>query len=86
MSKRKHNIAYIKPDEPKFLREMKIQAGYKEGPTIDTKVMSQTLLYNCSTLRVYQCIDNAHDVQSATLAEFRQQSFDIYRIFSQLRR
>ncbi|XP_015586043.1 uncharacterized protein KIAA1143 homolog [Cephus cinctus] len=37
MSKRKHNISYIKPEEPKFLREMKERIGYKEGPTIETK-------------------------------------------------
>lgn len=35
MSKR--NITYIKPEEPSFLRKLKEQAGYKEGPTIDTK-------------------------------------------------
>ena len=38
MSRKKHNISYIKPEEPKFLRDLKIQAGYKEGPTIETKV------------------------------------------------
>ncbi|XP_043465117.1 uncharacterized protein KIAA1143 homolog [Leptopilina heterotoma] len=37
MSLKKHSVAYIKPDEPKFLRDLKIQAGYKEGPTVDTK-------------------------------------------------
>ncbi|XP_078043410.1 uncharacterized protein KIAA1143 homolog [Augochlora pura] len=37
MSRKKHNVSYIKPDEPKFLRELKERAGYKEGPTIDTK-------------------------------------------------
>ncbi|XP_031828396.1 uncharacterized protein KIAA1143 isoform X2 [Nomia melanderi] len=37
MSRKKHNVSYIKPDEPKFLRELKEQVGYKEGPTIDTK-------------------------------------------------
>lgn len=37
MSRRKHNISYIKPDEPKFLREIKEKVGYKEGPTIETK-------------------------------------------------
>ncbi|XP_012229439.1 uncharacterized protein KIAA1143 homolog [Linepithema humile] len=37
MSKKKHNVSYIKPNEPKFLRELKEQAGYKEGPTVDTK-------------------------------------------------
>lgn len=35
MSKR--NVAYIKPNEPSFLRRIKEQAGYKEGPTLDTK-------------------------------------------------
>jgi len=38
MSRKKHNVSYIKPNEPKFLRELKEQAGYKEGPTVDTKV------------------------------------------------
>lgn len=38
MSRKKHSVAFIKPDEPKFLRDLKIQAGYKEGPTVDTKV------------------------------------------------
>lgn len=37
MSRKKHNISYIKPDEPKFLRELKEQIGYKEDPTVDTK-------------------------------------------------
>ncbi|CAK9804194.1 Uncharacterized protein KIAA1143 homolog [Anthophora plagiata] len=37
MSKKKHNVSYIKPNEPKFLRELKEQIGYKEGPTVDTK-------------------------------------------------
>ncbi|XP_012285172.1 uncharacterized protein KIAA1143 homolog [Orussus abietinus] len=37
MSKRKHNVAYLKPEEPKFLRELKEKIGYKEGPTVDTK-------------------------------------------------
>lgn len=36
MSKR--NVAYIKPDEPAFLKKIKEQVGYKEGPTVDTKV------------------------------------------------
>ncbi|XP_066151373.1 uncharacterized protein KIAA1143 homolog [Euwallacea fornicatus] len=34
---KKHNIAYVKPEEPSFLRKLKEQAGYKEGPTVDTK-------------------------------------------------
>lgn len=36
MSKR--HITYIKPEEPSFLKKLKQQAGYKEGPTVDTKV------------------------------------------------
>ncbi|CAH0547218.1 unnamed protein product [Brassicogethes aeneus] len=35
MSKR--NIAYVKPEEPSFLKKLKEQAGYVEGPTIETK-------------------------------------------------
>ncbi|CAH1101069.1 unnamed protein product [Psylliodes chrysocephalus] len=35
MSKR--HVAFIKPDEPSFLKKLKKEAGYKEGPTVDTK-------------------------------------------------
>ncbi|XP_065162220.1 uncharacterized protein KIAA1143 homolog [Atheta coriaria] len=35
MSKR--NITFSRPAEPSFLRKLKEQAGYKEGPTVDTK-------------------------------------------------
>ncbi|XP_063911148.1 uncharacterized protein KIAA1143 homolog [Zophobas morio] len=35
MSKR--NITYTKPEEPEFLKKIKQQAGYKEGPTVATK-------------------------------------------------
>lgn len=35
MSKR--NVAFIKPDEPSFLKQIKQQIGYKEGPDINTK-------------------------------------------------
>uniref|UniRef100_A0A6P7H6P9 Uncharacterized protein KIAA1143 homolog n=1 Tax=Diabrotica virgifera virgifera TaxID=50390 RepID=A0A6P7H6P9_DIAVI len=35
MSKR--HVAYIKPDEPSFLKKLKREAGYIEGPTVDTK-------------------------------------------------
>lgn len=37
MSRKKHNISYIKPDEPAFLRRLKEEAGFVEGPTVDTK-------------------------------------------------
>ncbi|KAK4877230.1 hypothetical protein RN001_009736 [Aquatica leii] len=35
MSKR--NITFTEPEEPIFLKRIKQQAGYKEGPTIQTK-------------------------------------------------
>ncbi|RZC34899.1 DUF4604 domain containing protein [Asbolus verrucosus] len=35
MSKR--SITYTKPEEPNFLKKLKQQVGYKEGPTVDTK-------------------------------------------------
>lgn len=37
MSK-KNSITYIKPEEPSFLKKLKAQIGYKEGPTVETKV------------------------------------------------
>ncbi|CAD6213486.1 GSCOCG00004094001-RA-CDS [Cotesia congregata] len=37
MSRKKHNIAYIKPEEPKFIRDLKAQIGFKEGPDVNTK-------------------------------------------------
>lgn len=37
MSRRKL-VSYVRPEEPKFLRELKEQIKYKEGPTINTKV------------------------------------------------
>lgn len=37
MSKR-NNVSYIKPADPKFLRQLKERIGYKEGDTVETKV------------------------------------------------
>lgn len=37
MSRQKRGVQYIQQDEPAFLKRMKQQAGYKEGPTIDSK-------------------------------------------------
>ena len=34
----KNNILYVKPEDPSFLRQMKEDAGYKEGDSIETKV------------------------------------------------
>lgn len=36
MSKR--NVAFIKPDEPAFLKRMKQQIGYQEPDTVEAKV------------------------------------------------
>uniref|UniRef100_A0A1Q3G383 DUF4604 domain-containing protein n=1 Tax=Culex tarsalis TaxID=7177 RepID=A0A1Q3G383_CULTA len=33
----KRNVAFLKPEEPDFLKRMKAQIGYKEGPTVDAK-------------------------------------------------
>lgn len=42
MSKR-NNVAYIKPEDPKFLQQLKAQIGYQSGPSIDAKVKNYTL-------------------------------------------
>ena len=34
----KRGVAFIKPDEPAFLKRIKQQVGYKESPNVDTKV------------------------------------------------
>lgn len=34
---KKRNVAYVKPQEPSFLTKLKKEAGYVEGPTVDTK-------------------------------------------------
>lgn len=36
----KRNVAFIKPDEPAFLKRMKAQIGWQEPDTIDAKVRS----------------------------------------------
>lgn len=39
MSRKKQPVAYVKPEEPAFLKEIKKKVGYKEGPTIEDKVV-----------------------------------------------
>lgn len=34
----KGKISYIQNDEPEFIKRFKQKVGYKEGPTVDTKV------------------------------------------------
>lgn len=41
MSKKRNQVLFTKPDDPKFLKLIKEQAGYKEGPTVDAKVFIQ---------------------------------------------
>lgn len=31
-------VTWVKPAEPSFLKKFKNDVGYKEGPTVDTKV------------------------------------------------
>lgn len=31
-------VSWVKPAEPSFLKKFKKDVGYKEGPTVDTKV------------------------------------------------
>lgn len=31
-------MSWVKPEEPSFLKKFKSDVGYKEGPTVDTKV------------------------------------------------
>ncbi|XP_058123453.1 uncharacterized protein KIAA1143 homolog [Anopheles ziemanni] len=33
----KRNVAFIKPEEPSFLKKIKEQIGYREGPSLDDK-------------------------------------------------
>lgn len=37
MSKR-NQVSYVRPAEPAFLSRFKRQVGYREGPTVETKV------------------------------------------------
>lgn len=37
MSKR-NQVSYVRPAEPAFLARFKEQVGYREGPTVETKV------------------------------------------------
>lgn len=48
MSKR-NKISYIKPQEPSFIRKLKQESNYKEGPTVDTKVSLFILIVNIFT-------------------------------------
>lgn len=34
----KRNVVFAKPEEPSFLKRLKKEVGYQEGPSIDTKV------------------------------------------------
>lgn len=38
MSKKRNQVQFTKPEDPKFLKLIKQQAGYRDGPTVDAKV------------------------------------------------
>lgn len=40
MSKR-DQVSYVPPAEPAFLSRFKKEVGYREGPTVDTKVTAR---------------------------------------------
>jgi len=37
MSRKKNAVTFLKPEEPAFLRRLKAEIGFKEGPSVDTK-------------------------------------------------
>lgn len=39
----KNAVAFNKPPEPAFLRRIKEQVGFQEGPNVDTKVSDKSL-------------------------------------------
>ena len=38
---KKNNITFNKPQEPEFIRKMKEKIGWKEGPTVETKLQNE---------------------------------------------
>lgn len=65
---KKHNIAYVKPEEPSFLRKLKEQIGYKEGPTVDTKVGQVRFAFVLFTIF---CVVQREDLDLATEDDLR---------------
>lgn len=51
MSKR-NQVSYVRPAEPAFLARFKEQVGYREGPTVETKVSPPATSGFCLVLRV----------------------------------
>uniref|UniRef100_I3MG57 KIAA1143 n=3 Tax=Marmotini TaxID=337730 RepID=I3MG57_ICTTR len=43
MSKR-NQVSYVRPAEPAFLSRFKERVGYREGPTIESKMKNQLQL------------------------------------------
>lgn len=60
MSRKKQQISYTKPEEPKFLTEIKKKVGYKEGPTIEDKVQTK-ILWIFSFFGFYTCSKKKYD-------------------------
>lgn len=53
MSKR-NQVQFSRPEDPKFLKLIKEQIGYKDEPSVDTKV---------------SCVDNESNVQRSNFAD-----------------
>jgi len=41
----KKGISYVQNDEPEFIKRFKQNVGYKEGPSVDTKVIFDTVIF-----------------------------------------
>ena len=52
----KNNILYVKPDDPSFLKQMKLDAGFKEGDTIETKARKVLKAQQILIFNFYLCI------------------------------
>lgn len=45
-------VSWVKPAEPSFLKKFKSDVGYKEGPTVDTKVRSLDNLASLGYIKI----------------------------------
>lgn len=45
-------VSWVKPAEPSFLKKFKSDVGYKEGPTVDTKVCSVNNLASLGNVKL----------------------------------
>lgn len=74
MSKR--NITYVKPEEPNFLKKLKQQIGYKEGPTVDTKVGYVRPENTAFSLTIHVSVIQREDLGPVDDDEYREDAED----------